>query len=147
MCRLTRPAIGNDRAHLLWPIAFPENEAAIEILQIALAQFRHGHRLTIKVTVLGGIAASRHAPQQILGFPPCSFGSPDSVQPDRITAGAARRPILDYVAPLAGGKDTQPKAGQTIIPDDIVYLLALGRIDGSFRKLSQPQLPFWQHLA
>jgi hypothetical protein len=63
------------------------------------------------------------------------------MESDRIVTRAASGPILDDIAPLAGGKDSESKARQFVVPGDVVLLADFGSVDdplGDFRHVLLP---------
>ena len=87
------------------------DQAIIEVLNIAPAEFFHRHRTVIFEALLCRIVASCNTPQLSLRFSAGQFRCPHSVQSKRKPSGASPLSILDYIAALARPVYPEPKTG------------------------------------
>lgn len=139
--------VGDDGAGLLRTISLAEDEALVEVGEVAVAELLHGHGLVIELALLGGVSAVGHLTQQRLRLAASRFRRPDAVQADGEAPRAARRTVLDDVASLAGGEYPKAEAGQILVPNDVVFGLDLGHIYGAFCELRHVNPPSGKRLA
>lgn len=102
---------------------------------VSLAEVGHGRRCERCTAPPGRITASLDVSEQLDSAAPRLLGSQDSVQTDRESPCSALRSVLDHVARLAGGEDSQPEAGQLVIPNEQLSLAGANSVNQTLGEL------------
>ena len=90
-----------DRGLLFRSSTLAEDETVFEVLDVALAELLHRHRLMIFQSLLCRIITGGDTTQLSLGLAPGKLGSPDPMQPNRHSPRSSALAVLDDVATFA----------------------------------------------
>jgi hypothetical protein len=112
-----------------------QDEAGLEIGEIAGAQLLHSDRLVIELAIFDRIITARDPTELHPCLSACSVWCPGSVKPNCVSTRPTSRSILDDVAALSGTKNPESEAGQFVVPDQVVLLSGIRRLDNPLRDL------------
>jgi hypothetical protein len=107
---LNAASVGSDGRRFLRSSSFPEDEASLEVGEMAGTQLLHGDRLVIELAIFDGIITPSDPAELHPCLSACSLWCPGSVKPNCVSTRPPSRSILDDVAALSGTKNPESKA-------------------------------------
>ena len=132
---LDAPRVGENGAGFLGAPALSKNEAGFKIGDVKVTQFLNGNRLAVELLLFGRVVALSDPAQLDLRLLASALWCPDSVQSDCEATRPLAEPVLDDIAALAGCEYSEAKAGQFVVPNDVIFRATVRGVDDPFREL------------